>query len=63
MSSMSDSNTRVRPSTAEPSKPMPSAKASSSSPGSIEIDFRTPATSVNHSLMKRMFFCATSRNT
>ena len=38
--SMSASVTRANPSIAEPSKPMPSAKASSSSAGATETDLR-----------------------
>src|SRR5699024_604012 len=41
------------PSTAEPSKPMPSAKAPSSSAGTMATDFSCPSTSVNHSRMNR----------
>ena len=52
--SMSDSSRRAKPSTAEPSKPTPSSKASSSSSGEIENDLRLPSTSVNHRRTKRM---------
>src|SRR3954467_11978661 len=51
---MSDSCTREKPSIAEPSKPMPSAKAPSSSAGATATDLRKPRTSVNHSRTKRM---------
>ena len=43
----------TKPATAEPSKPMPSSKASSSSAGEIEKDLRLPNTSVNQSRTKR----------
>ena len=61
--SMSASETRVRPSTGEPSKPMPSAKAPSSSAGATATDFRDPLTSVNHSRMNRMSRSSTDRST
>src|SRR3954471_6871785 len=52
--SMSDSCTRAKPSIAEPSNPIPSAKAPSSSAGATATDLRKPSTSVNHSRTKRM---------
>jgi hypothetical protein len=51
---ISDSVTRANPSIAEPSKPIPSAKAFPNSAGAIATDFRKPNTSVNHKRMKRM---------
>ena len=42
LASMSDSWTRVKPSIAEPSKPMPSANAPSSSAGATATDLRKP---------------------
>ena len=48
--SRSDSNVRLSPSIAEPSKPMPSVNAPSTSAGAIATDFRVPTTSVNQSL-------------
>ena len=41
---------RLSPSIAEPSKPMPSVNAPSTSAGAIATDFRVPTTSVNQSL-------------
>src|SRR5690625_4902790 len=46
-----------------PSKPMPSAKALSSSAGAIATDLRTPRTSVNHSRTKRMSRSSIARST
>ena len=46
--SMSDSSNRANPSTADPSKPMPSRNAFSSSSTGMAKDFRNPRTSVNH---------------
>ena len=40
---------RAKPSIAEPSNPIPSAKAFSSSGGAIATDFKKPSTSVNQS--------------
>jgi hypothetical protein len=51
---MSDSWILLKPSIEEPSKPIPSAKAPSSSWDVIVNDFRKPRTSVNHSRTKRM---------
>ena len=60
---MSDSVTRANPSIAEPSKPIPSAKAFSSSAGAIATDFRKPKTSVNHNRIKRIFRSSRVRST
>jgi hypothetical protein len=60
---MSLSCTRVKPSIAEPSKPMPSAKAPSSSAGAMATDFSVPSTSVNHSRTKRMSRSSSVRST
>ena len=51
---MSDSWMRLNPSIEEPSKPMPSAKAPSSSCEVIVNDFRNPSTSVNQSRTNRI---------
>ena len=51
---MSDSWIRLKPSIDEPSKPMPSANAPSSSCEVIVNDFRNPSTSVNHSRTNRI---------
>ena len=48
---MSDSSIRLKPSMEDPSKPIPSASAPSSSWGVMAKDFRTPSTSVNQSRM------------
>src|SRR3954447_599606 len=61
--SMSDSCTRAKPSMADPSKPIPSAKAPSSSAGAIATDFSVPRTSVNHSRTKRMSRSSSVRRT
>ncbi len=50
--SMSDSCVRQNPSMQLPSKPMPSASASSSSPGTTANDFMAPSTSVNQKRTK-----------
>jgi hypothetical protein len=63
MASMSDSWTRANPSTAEPSKPIPSAKAPSISEEVIATDFSMPRTSVNHSRTNRMSRSSTVRST
>ncbi len=52
--SISDSSIGTNPSTAEPSKPTPSSKASSRSSAEMAKDLRVPSTSVNHSLTKRI---------
>ena len=49
---MSDSSVRQKPSMQLPSKPMPSAKASSSSLGMTANDFMLPSTSVNQNRTK-----------
>ena len=51
IATMSDSWMRLKPSIEEPSKPMPSANAPSSSCDVIVNDFRNPRTSVNHRRM------------
>jgi hypothetical protein len=51
---MSDSSMREKPSMDEPSKPIPSANATSSSWEVMVKALRNPRTSVNHSLMNRM---------
>ena len=51
---ISDSNSRANPSIAEPSKPIPSSKAFSSSAGAIATDFNVPRMSVNHRRIKRI---------
>ena len=48
---------------AEPSKPMPSAKAPSSSAGATATDFSEPSTSVNQSRTKRMSRSSIVRST
>src|SRR5262245_21599994 len=63
LASMSDSYTRAKPSIAEPSNPMPSAKAPSSSAGATATDLRNPRTSVNHSRTKRMSRSSRVRST
>ena len=60
---VSDSDTRAKPSIEEPSKPMPSSKAPSSSAGAIATDLRYPSTSVNHSRTKRMSRSSSVRST
>ena len=60
---MSASYTRAKPSIADPSNPMPSANAPSSSAGATATDFRNPSTSVNHSRMKRMSRSSSVRST
>ena len=51
---MSDSWIRLNPSIDEPSNPIPSANAPSSSCDVIVNDFRNPRTSVNHRRTKRI---------
>ena len=63
MATMSDSNTRAKPSIAEPSKPMPSSKADSSSAGATETLLSVPSTSVNHSRTNRMSRSSRVRST
>ena len=60
---ISDSVIRAKPSIAEPSKPIPSAKAFSSSAGAIATDFKKPRTSVNHNRTKRMLRSSNVRRT
>ena len=60
---MSDSWIRLKPSIEEPSNPIPSAKAPSSSCEVIVKDLRKPRTSVNHSRTKRMPRSSTVRRT
>ncbi|CAB5122176.1 unannotated protein [freshwater metagenome] len=60
---MSDSVTRAKPSIAEPSKPIPSSKAFSSSAGAMATDFKKPKTSVNHKRTKRIFRSSIVRRT
>jgi len=50
---MSDSYTRAKPWMADPSNPIPSESAPSSSAGATATDFRKPRTSVNQSRTKR----------
>ena len=63
LATMSDSDTRAKPSIAEPSKPMPSANAPSSSAGAMATDLRMPSTSVNQSRTKRMSRSSIVRST
>ena len=63
IATMSDSWTRAKPSIAEPSKPMPSAKAASSSAGATETLLRVPSTSVNQSRTNRMSRSSSVRRT
>ena len=60
---MSASYTRVRPSIALPSNPIPSENAASSSAGATATDLRIPSTSVNQRRMKRMSRSSTVRST
>ena len=60
---VSDSKTRAKPSIDDPSNPMPSSKAPSSSAGAIATDLRNPSTSVNHSRTKRMSRSSRVRST
>lgn len=60
---MSDSYTRAKPSIAEPSKPIPSSKACSSSAGATATDLRKPSTSVNHRRTNRMSRSSKVRST
>ena len=60
---ISDSVIRAKPSIADPSKPIPSAKLFSSSAGAIATDFRKPRTSVNHKRTKRMLRSSNVRRT
>ena len=60
---MSASWTRAYPSIADPSKVMPSSKATSSSAGLMETDLRKPWTSVNQRRTKRIPRSSTVRST
>ncbi len=61
--SMSLSLARVKPSIADPSKPMPSSNAPSSSAGAIATDFSVPRTSVNQRRTNRMLRSSMVRST
>ena len=63
IATMSLSSIRLKPVTDEPSKPMPSSRASSSSSGVIEKLFRCPSRSVNHRWMNRTFSSLTRLST
>ena len=63
LATVSDSDTRANPSIDEPSKPMPSSNAPSSSAGAIATDLRYPSTSVNHSRTNRMSRSSSVRST
>ncbi len=63
IATMSDSCTRAKPSIAEPSNPMPSSNAASSSAGATLTDFNVPRTSVNHSRTNRMSRSSSVRST
>src|SRR5690606_25678748 len=63
LATMSDSYTRAKPSMADPSKPMPSLNAPSSSAGATATDLRKPSTSVNHSRTNRMSRSSSVRST
>src|SRR5690349_13122897 len=63
LASMSASYTRANPSIAEPSKPIPSANAASSSAGATATDFRKPRTSVNQSRTNRTSRSSSARST
>ena len=60
---MSDSWMRLNPSIEEPSKPIPSRNAPSSSCDVIVNDFRNPSTSVNHSRTNRILRSSIVRST
>ncbi len=63
LASMSDSKTRAKPSMADPSNPMPSSKAFSSSAGATATDFSEPSTSVNHNRTNRTSRSSSARRT
>ena len=63
MATMSDSWILENPSIEEPSNPIPSVNAPSSSCGVMAKDFRNPRTSVNHNRMNRMPRSSTVRRT
>ena len=60
---MSDSWMRLKPSIEEPSKPIPSRSAPSSSWEVMVNAFRNPSTSVNHSRTNRMLRSSIVRST
>jgi hypothetical protein len=60
---MSDSWIRENPSMEEPSNPIPSVNAVSSSDGVMAKDFRNPRTSVNHRRMNWIPRSSTVRST
>ena len=60
---MSDSWIRLKPSIEEPSNPIPSVSAPSSSCDVIVNALRNPSTSVNHSRMNRMLRSSIVRST
>ncbi len=60
---MSDSTTRARPSMVDPSNPIPSVKAASSSAGATATDLSEPSTSVNQSRTNRTSRSSTVRRT
>src|SRR5207248_10160023 len=63
IATMSDSCTRANPSIADPSNPIPSSNAASSSAGATLTDFNVPSTSVNHNRTKRMSRSSSVRST
>ena len=63
MAIMSDSSIRLKPVIDEPSKPMPSSSAPSSSSLPTAKDFSWPRMSVNHSRMNWMSCSSTSAST
>ena len=63
MAIMSDSWIRLKPSIEDPSKPIPSRNAPSSSCDVIVNAFRNPSTSVNHSRTNRMLRSSIVRST
>src|SRR6266540_2553529 len=63
MATMSDSWMRANPSMEDPSNPMPSDSAPSSSWVVMAKDFRNPRTSVNHSRMNLIPRSSTVRRT
>ena len=63
LANMSASVTRAKPSIADPSKPIPSAKAFSNSAGAIATDFKNPSTSVNHRRTNLMLRSSKVRST
>ena len=63
IATMSDSWIRLNPSIEEPSKPIPSANAPSSSCEVIVKAFRNPRTSVNHRRTNRIPRSSTVRST